>query len=260
MDKYNENDGHAPTVTLEGAYSPSDYLEEAVTLNRPDCTATIQEGRIDVVFREPEPLPDADCQAAISREVHLVFQARLIMTGRPWRSTGLTLRRRYANGSSDIWLSATSMICAGSVGSPDIMMKDAEGNVVKDTKAERLTDERDFREQCLRHAEDLLFQELMASFSRAIDDPADLMTHLYEIRDALKRHFGPKDKAKKALGLTEAEWSDLGLIANVKPIQESRHRGDHPERRPATEEERIRVLEISRRMIRVYLLHLDRTP
>jgi len=100
----------------------------------------------------------------------------------------------------------------------------------------------------------------MARFSRAIADPGDRLTHLYEIRDALSRHFGGEKEMRKALRLTDAEWSDLGRIANHEPIQESRHRGKHPALRPATEEERIRVIEITRRMLRVYLDHLDRTP
>ena len=124
-----------------------------------------------------------------------------------------------------------------SVGKVDIVTKDADGNVITDTRAERLADARAFRDQCLRHAEDPLLKGLMASFRRAVADPADRMTHLYEIRDALSRHFGTEKEAKNALGLTNAEWSDLGRIANSEPIEESRHRGAHPALRPATEDE-----------------------
>ena len=252
--------GELPRITLEGTYSPADYLEEAVTLERPDYTATIQEGRIEVIFREPEPLPDADRQAAVHREVAQVFHARMILTGRSSEMTGLTLKRRYPDGRADVWVSAASVIVVASVGAPDIIITDSEGNVVKDTKAERLADERKFQEQCLRHVENPLLKELMASFSRAVADPGDRMTHLYEFRDALSRHFGGEREAKSTLGVTNTEWSDLGRIANREPIQESRHRGSHPALRQATEAEQTRVLEIARRMLRAYLDQLDRTP
>jgi hypothetical protein len=260
VDTHTEAHSGSPKVALEGTYSPPDYLEEVVSLKRPDYTTTIAEGRIEVLFREPQPLPDADRQVAVTREVRQVFQARMILTGRSSEMTGLTLSRRYPDGRRDVWVSVASLICVASVRSPDIILKDAEGNVVKDTKAERLADERGFQEQCLRHADNPLLSELMASFSRAVADPGDRMTHLYEIRDALSRHFGGERQAKNTLDLTKTEWSHLGRIANDEPIEESRHRGKHPALRPATEDEQTRVLEIARRMIRAYLAHLDRTP
>ena len=140
-----------------------------------------------------------------------------------------------------------------------VVIKDADGNVIKDTRAERLAEHRAFRDQCLRHAEDPLLQDLLASFRQAVADPADRMTHLYEIRDALNRHFGGEKTARNQLGLTNKEWSDLGRIANKEPIEESRHRGCHPALRPATEDEQSRVLAVTRSMIRAYLDHLDRS-
>src|SRR5262249_2242415 len=136
---------------------------------------------------------------------------------------------------------------------------DSQGNVVKDSKAERLADERRFRDQCQRHAEDQLLKELMTSFNQAVLDPADMMTHLYEIRDALRRQFGSEQTARNALGLTSSDWSDLGRIANSEPIEESRHRGSHADLRPATEREQTRAKTIARRMLRAYLDHLDAT-
>lgn len=172
---------------------------------------------------------------------------------------GPTITLEGAYTPSDVWVSAASglhMVC----GFPaDFTIRDGDGNVIKDSKAERLFDNREFREQCLRHVENQVLEGLLASFSRALADPADQMTHLYEIRDALSRHFGGDREAKQELGLTRAKWSDLGRIANKEPIEESRHRGDHPVRRPVTEEERTRVIDFSRSMIRAYLNYLDRT-
>ena len=255
METHIESHAGASRVMMEGTYSPANYLEEAVTLDRPDYTALIAGGRIEVSFREPEPLPDADHQAAVNREVGQVFQTRMILTCRPWEMTALTLKRRYPDGSSVRWLSASDTL--GLSDWLDMVATDLDGNVVADTKAERLADERRFREQTQRHAEDLLLQGLIASFRRAVADPADRMTHLYEIRDALSRHFGGKPAVRNVLGLTNAEWSDLGRIADHEPIQESRHRGNHPVLRQATEDEQTRVFEVARRMIRAYLDHLD---
>jgi hypothetical protein len=68
------------------------------------------------------------------------------------------------------------------------------------------------------------------------------MTHLFEIRDALSRHLGGEKDTRKVLGLTNAEWDDLGRIANHEPIAESRHRGKHKVLRQTTEEEKTRTI------------------
>ena len=60
MGEHTEAHSEPPRVTLEGTYTPPDYLEEPVTLERPGYTTTIKEGRIEVVFHDPEPLPDQD--------------------------------------------------------------------------------------------------------------------------------------------------------------------------------------------------------
>jgi hypothetical protein len=246
---------------LEGTYTPANYLEEPVELEGTDCTATITDCRIEVSFHEPELLPDADRQAAVSREVNQVFNTHMILTGRSAEVSALTLKRRRPDGKAESWVSVSVSSCLSeaSVCSPDIITTDAGGNVVRDTKAERLADEKAFREQCLRHAEDLLLKELMASFRQAIADPADQMMHFYEIRDALSRHFGGDKEARKVLGLTSKEWSDFGRITNDEPIEQSRHRGNHPVRRPATEEEMARIIDVARRMIRAYIDRLDST-
>ena len=259
MDTPTADHSGSPRFTLEGAYTPPDYLEEPVILDRPGYTAKIAEGHIEVTFRDPEPLPSADCQAVVDRDLPQVFMAHMILTCQPWEMTELRLLRRYPDGRRDIWLSAASGFYFVSGSPADFIHRDAEGNIIRDTKAERLADDRGFREQCLRHVENPMIQGLMASFGRAVVDPADRMTHMYEIRDALSRHLGGKKEARRALGLTSAEWSDLGRIANDEPIKESRHRGNHPVLRQATEDERTRVIEVARHMIRAYLDHLDRT-
>ncbi len=260
MDTPAETLGERPRITLEGTYTPADYLEEPVELEGTDYTATIAAGRIEVSFREPEPLPDADRQAAIRRELDQIFDSHMILTCRSAAVTGLTLTRHQPDGRKDVWVYATAnIILAGDTFRADTIVTDSEGNA-RDSRAERLADQRRFREQHSRQAEDPLLKGLMSSFRQAIADRADQMTHLYEIRDALSRHFKGDKQARNALGLTNAEWSDLGRIANHEPIEESRHRGNHAILRQATAEERNRAIEVASRMIRAYLNYLSSIP
>jgi hypothetical protein len=62
--------------------------------------------------------------------------------------------------------------------------------------------------------------------------------HLYEVRDALVKYYGGKRSARDALAISETQWGRLGVLANVAPLEEGRHRGKHPAgRRAATESE-----------------------
>ncbi len=61
-------------------------------------------------------------------------------------------------------------------------------------------------------------RSVVASYSRSISDPSNELVHLYEVRDALKKHYGGEDAARVALNITEADWKRLGVLANVEPL------------------------------------------
>jgi hypothetical protein len=93
----------------------------------------------------------------------------------------------------------------------------------------------------------------MDSYRAAVDDPSDEMVHLYEIRDALRNHYGNEAEAMSQLGVTKREWQELGDIANVRPVQQSRHRGDHVAgRQPATTAELETARRAARRLIEAF--------
>jgi hypothetical protein len=79
---------------------------------------------------------------------------------------------------------------------------------------------------------------LLKSYRAAVNDPADEFIHLFEIRDALKKHFGGEHNAKKQLGVSDTRWTRLGKLANNEPVEQGRHRGQHSSRRrPASQKE-----------------------
>ena len=63
------------------------------------------------------------------------------------------------------------------------------------------------------------------SYSRSVSDPSNELIHLYEIRDTLSQHYGGEQKARAALNINHAEWQRLGVLANVEPLEQGRHRG-----------------------------------
>ena len=145
-----------------------------------------------------------------------------------------------------MWPKVSSNISVATLAGPDLITTAFDGTILTDTRVERLADARAFRDKCLRHNRDPLLNGLLASFQQAVDDPADCMTHLFEIRVALKARFGSIKQARDALSLSETEWRDLDDITNNRPIDESPHRGRHPDRRPATGDEYNRVFAVAR--------------
>lgn len=253
-----EQSNEGVRLTLEGKYTPKGYFEEPVTVERERYRVGIDDGEIVATIDDPDPTVGERLRDEIDRLLVQVFDAQQVMTGRSHELGRLHMRRHYPDGRKDVWVSVESALTVtASVNAPDIQVTDSEGNIVRDTKAERLDEQRRFRDQCLRHAEDPVLCKLLGSFKHAIDERANTLVHLYEIRDALKDRFGGEQRARAELQITKDNWSYLGRIANDEPIQEGRHRGLHAELRPATEEELSRCRSIAQAMIRAYLDHLD---
>lgn len=111
------------------------------------------------------------------------------------------------------------------------------------------------------HLEDSTFKQPLQSYENALNKPQDMLIHLYEIRDALKRKFGGKE-AREELGISKTDWNKLGELCNAMPLKEGRHRGKHApeELRDAKPEELEKAKEIARDLIKSYVYYLEKNP
>jgi hypothetical protein len=79
---------------------------------------------------------------------------------------------------------------------------------------------------------------LVDSYRRASEDRENELVHLYEIKDALKAHFGSLRRAEQGFADAAKHLDTLGRLSNGAFL-EGRHRGAHPgQLRHATAEER----------------------
>ena len=68
---------------------------------------------------------------------------------------------------------------------------------------------------------------------------------------SLAKHYGVELGVCKALGISGSEWKRLGVLANVEPLEQGRHRGEHVGgRRDATADE----LEEARSIVRKWII------
>ena len=138
------------------------------------------------------------------------------------------------------------------------MHREAAGNVLHDTKAERIAEHTAMLDAVAPKIPlSSTLRGLLMSYSRAVSDPSNELVHLYEIRDVLATHYGGEQNACAALQLSRSEWRRVGVLANVEPIEQGRHRGEHVVgRRDATDAELEEARAIVRKWIRAFA---DRT-
>lgn len=251
-------------LTWEGSYTPKTYFEERVACEELGYTVVIADGKIVVTMSDPDPEVGEAFRADIERDIKFIFNAQQVQTGKPYEKTKLNSGNLYyPDGRKDVWIMLESQSVVASVISPDLQIRDSDGTITHDSKADRLEAQNRFRKQCLKHKADPVLSRLLTSFHHAVNDRPNALVHLDEIRDALSVCFGSKHKAKKKLGFSGGEneklWSYFGRMANHEPLQEGRHRGkhEHVKLRPATEEELTWAQSIARQIIQAYLDHLD---
>ena len=139
-------------------------------------------------------------------------------------------------------------------------MRDVAGNVVRDTRRERLDRERAFREAVARVLpRDPLLRKMLLSYQGAVGDAGNEFFHLFEILEALKTRFRSDAKAQAALGIEPTAWSRFFALTNDRRFQQSRHRGQQlAELRKATPAELEEARGIARELIEAYVRWAER--
>lgn len=248
-------------VHLEWQYTPPNYLEQPIEISRPGIRLEISNG-IAVAHIEPETFEN---NSSISDELTRLIENRLyavqIFThknfslGEPSRSD---LRE---DGKRNIFTQVPSIAIGFSIGTPDIVMTDKEGNIISDTRQERLDKQKWFAEMADKYRDDdSVLDSILKSYQKSIIDQENEFVHLYEIRDALSAEFGGENNAKKELVITNNEWKVIGDLANNRPLKQGRHRGKSVGSLRAAEPSELEAARKSAAyLIERYLILLEKT-
>jgi hypothetical protein len=223
---------------LVWAYIPVAYFEEKYVASGSDYDLAIEEGRAVAVLRVPQDPVPADLEARIEAHVKSVFLVRQVQNRREYSLERASVFQ-YVAGAKNVTVRAGTGTLRIDGGQLDFVHRDAAGNIVRDSKAERIAANDAFVNTVApKLSRSPTLHAALTSFSRSISDPADELVHLYEVRDALAKHYGSEDAARAGLGISKTEWQRLGILANAAPLEEGRHRGKHIKgRRNATQAE-----------------------
>lgn len=246
-------------VLLEWKFSPPDYFEEPIEISRQDYTMTIADGqvqaKIDSAIFEANP----DMRQRLHDALNDRFLGVQLLTYRAYDLSRSTKTRVHPDGRKDTFLEFEPARIVFSAGTVDIQTTDKEGNVIADSKRDRIEKKKNFAELIsIYRPGDLLLASLLKSQAAAVRDLNNELVHLYEIRDALSAKFGGDSATRTALGIGSAPWSRFGQLCNNEPLRQGRHRGKTGDvLRDATEAELTEARDIARAMIEAYLRHLD---
>jgi hypothetical protein len=245
------------TVILEWQFSPPDYFEEPITISRKDYVMVIDSGHVKATIAsavyDADPTMRTSLHEALNDRMHGVQ----LLSHRPFDLSKPTVIRLHPDGRRDISVELEGAQVNVSGGVLDVRVIDKDGNVVSDSKRDRIEQKKNLAELVSTYrAGDVLLTSLLNSYDAGVRDPDNELVHLYEIRDSLSEHFGGKALAQSTLGLSSPEWSRLGQLCNDEPLRQGRHRGQSiGVLRDATEAELTEARGIVRGMIEAYLRH-----
>lgn len=246
-------------VLLEWKFSPPDYFEEAIEVSRHDYAMTIADGKVEAKIESAIYDANPPMRQVLEGSLNDRFLGVQLLTHRPYELSSSTMTRVHADGRRDIFIELESGSLLTSGGSVDFRVTDKDGNIISDSKRDRIERKKSLAELVAGHrASDGLLAAMLRSYDAGVRDPNNELVHLYEIRDALSVKFGGEGCVRAALAITSSQWSRLGQLCNHEPLRQGRHRGKTGEAlRDASEGELVESRGIARAMIEAYLQYLE---
>ena len=246
-------------VILEWDFSPPNYFEEPIEISRQNYVMTIEAGKATATIN----YATFNNNPSLREELHESLNNRLLgvqlFSHVPYELSSSKIFHIHPDGRKDIFIELSSVSCVMFAGSLDTLHTDKDGNIISDSKRDRIEKKRSLSELVITHKpNDPLVAALLSSYQTAVSDPNNELVHLYEIRDALSKKFGNEGKARKNLTITSSQWSRLGQLCNDEPLKQGRHRGKAiGTLRDASESELVEARKISLTMIEAYLQYLE---
>jgi hypothetical protein len=242
---------------LEWTFTPADYFEEPVDFTCELCSIHVENGKAKARVSSARYPADHSARNQLHAELDARFMGAQVLSHNPYTLSKPNLSRLHPDGRKDAWVfpDAATLVISGST--VDFVHRGANGNVIRDSKRERINARIELSQLAARYVTDAAANAILRSYAAAVNDPRNELVHLYEIRDSLSQHFGGELAATSAVGISAVQWSRLGQLANNEPLTQGRHRGKQlGALRDATASELSEAREIARRMIEGYLRHL----
>lgn len=255
----NESSNMNSVVIFEWKFTPPDYFEEPIEVSEHGYTMTIADGKAQAKLDSEVYEADPSIRQRMHNDLKDRCLAGQLVTHRAYELSNSTMTRVHPDGREDFFLDLEPGIYSFTGHAPDIRVTDRDGNIVSDTKRDRIEKKKTLAELVTKHhSRDALLASLIRSHDAAVRDAKNELVHLEEIREALVKRFGDEVAAQKALGISKTHWKRMGKICNDPDLRQGRHRGKAVgELRDATQSELAEVRRLALSMIESYLRYLE---
>jgi hypothetical protein len=247
------------TVILEWAFSPPNYFEEPIHIIRDQYDMIINNGKVEVRIKPEVYNNDPKMRDKLHKSLNDRFLGTQLVSHEDYKLSDSIMHLLHPDGRKDTMIIGKGGICVSGAGQVDFIKKDEKGNIIKDSKRERIDKKKQLSELTEKYCvKDPLVKSLLNSNSMSVKDPANELVHLYEIFEALSKHFGGEVAAGKALGVSNNKLRRLRKLANAEPLKQSRHRGNFRSLREATKKELNEARNIAQSLVESYLEYLEK--
>ena len=242
---------------IQWSFTPANYFEKPLTIRDELYELTIEDGKAIAEIADHAGDPRLTLKEKIHNKLKARFAGAQLISHRSFQLSEPSLTNISHKGTNvypeTLELTMT-MSCE-----MDFVHKDKDGNILFDSKSQRMKNKQVVGELAEKYSEtNLVVKGLLASYTAAVNDPSNELVHLYEIRDSLPKEFGGKNAAIAALHISNKEWQELGRLANDAPLKQGRHRGNKISRlRNATKEELESARKYASNMLISYLKYLN---
>lgn len=241
-------------TVLEWCYEPDGFFEEGFEFELPEGKVSAAKGRVKGVFGSDYYDQGRKFREYAHARIADVFMAQQVQVHHEFELSEASMMRLHKDGRREVMAFPETIRIKVSLGCGDLVVRNADGEIVQDTRAERLQKQEAFRSKVVSLAQDdLALKRMLQIFRTALSDTDNLLIHLYEVREALVSEYGGEANVMKALNVSLIDWKWFGRLANNEPVKEGRHRGKHQELRPATSLEKERSIAFVQALVEAYV-------
>jgi hypothetical protein len=242
---------------LQWHFTPKDYFEEDGILDVEGLRVTFGSGIAETHIPRARFDSDKEIRERLHNAVRKRFLMAQVLTHLPFVLSSPSLARWEEAGNLAVFMFPLPANVEAIVPPPDLVLTDASGKIVRDTRAERIGAKREMGAAAAVLAQsDPLFSSLLESYSKAVEDPTNELVHLFEIKEALATHFGGEAQLSSILQISRTRISEFGGICNHSVLSQGRHRGKSiVSLRWASESELALARAVAKEFIVTYLKH-----
>jgi len=239
---------------IEWTFTPKDYFEESDHIKEKDYEMWIDAGSVKAEFLEKICKNRNKMLDKLHETLTNKFLIVQLHTHKAFELSNPRMYKLNPDGRKDYFIKLDTAVLKIRGGLADIKVTDKEGNIIADTRRDRINKRKELFELVEKHKlADPIVKKILESYHNAVINPDNELVYLYEIWETIKGYFSDEKKALKSLGLSKKELDKLTVLANSPEIKQGRHRGKQVgNARDATKKELEEARNVARKMFEGY--------